>query len=122
MHSGGGMLDAAETVIAPASLLLLTKVIDRAREHIEAIPPPATKKRVHILWAAAKQARDLGASKVVHDAFMALAIDVNPIDRRGYWTGEDVRPSIRRFGRDDVSHEITWALRGWNPFEKGPLT
>ena len=114
------MLDAAETVIAPANLL--SKAIGLAREQIEAIPPPATKKRIHILWAYAKHARKLGESKAIRDAFMALAIEVNLIGRRGYWTGEDVRPSIRRFGREDVSHAITWALRGWNPFEKGPLT
>jgi hypothetical protein len=114
------MLDAAETVIAPSNLL--TKAIDLAREQIEAIPPPTTKKRIHILWAAAKHARELDESKTIHDAFMALAVEVNLIDRRGYWTGENVRPSIRRYGREDVSHAITWALRGWNPFEKGPLT
>jgi hypothetical protein len=113
------MTDAAgSTITAPD---MLTKAIDQARERIEAIPPPATKKRVHILWAAAKQARELGASKVVHDAFMALAIDVNLIDKNGRWTGADVRESIRRYGAEDVSHAITWALRGLNLFEKGPL-
>jgi hypothetical protein len=113
------MTDAASSTITAPDML--TKAIDQARERIEAIPPPATKKRVHILWAAAKQARELGASKVVHDAFMALAIDVNMIDKNGRWTGADVRESIRRYGAEDVSHAITWALRGWNPFEKGQL-
>lgn len=113
------MTDAASaTITAPD---VLTKGIDQARERIEAIPPPATKKRVHILWAAAKQARELGASKAVHDAFMALAINVNLIDRHSRWTGADVRESRRRNGAEDVSHAITWALRGWNPFEKGSL-
>jgi hypothetical protein len=113
------MTDAAgSTITAPD---LLTRAIDIARKHIEAEAPPATKKRIHILWAAAKQVRELGESKVVHDAFMALAIDVNLIAKNGRWTGTDVRESIRRYGAEDVSHAITWALRGWNPFEKGPL-
>ncbi|HEY5127438.1 MAG TPA: hypothetical protein VIJ35_09100 [Bradyrhizobium sp.] len=113
------MTDAAgSTITAPD---LLTRAIDIARKHIEAEAQPSTKKRIHILWAAAKQVRELGASKVVHDAFMALAIEVNLIDKNGRWTGADVRESIRRYGAQDVSHAISWALRGWNPFEKGPL-
>jgi hypothetical protein len=114
------MTDAAGTAIA-ADPDMLTEAIDQARERIEVIPPPATPKRIHILWAAAKQARGLGASKIVHDAFMVLAINVNLIDRHSRWTGADVRESRRRNGAEDVSHAITWALRGWNPFEKGPL-
>jgi hypothetical protein len=113
------MTDAASSTITAPDML--TKAIDQARERIEAISPPATKKLVHIFWAAAKQARDLGASKVVHDAFMALAIDVDLIDKSGRWTGADVRESIRRYGAENISRAITWALRGWNPFEKGPL-
>jgi hypothetical protein len=109
---------AGSSITAPD---MLTKAIDQARERIEAISPPATKKRVHILWAAAKQVRELGESKAIHASFMALAIDVNLIDKNGRWTGADVRESIRRYGAQDVAHAITWALRGWNPFEKGPL-
>jgi hypothetical protein len=45
----------------------------------------------------------------------------NLIDRHGRWTGTDVRWSVRRYGRQDVSHAIRWGLRGWNPFDKGPL-
>ena len=108
------------TITAPPDLL--TRATDLARERIEAEAPPATKKRVRILWAAAKQARGAAGDKAIHDAFMALAIQSGVIDRNGRWLGADVRESIRRFGREDVSHVITWALRGWNPFEKGPLT
>jgi hypothetical protein len=50
----------------------------------------------------------------VFKAFMALAIEVNLIDQRGFWTGNDIRDRVRRF----VSHVITWAMRGWNPFEQ----
>jgi hypothetical protein len=80
-----------------------------------------TKARIRALWAAAKKARGIGPADQVHAAFMALAIETNLIDARGYWTGSDVRDYVRRHGREDVAHVITWALRGWNPVEKGPL-
>jgi hypothetical protein len=81
----------------------------------------STKARTRMLWAAAKKAGNLGSSDVVHDAFVNLAVEVNLIDGNGRWTGEDVRESVRRRGREDAAHIIRWALRGWNPFEKGPL-
>ena len=106
---------------SPAPVDLLSEAINSARALLTDTSPP-TKQRISILWAAAKQARSLGASDVVSDAFMTLAIETNLIDKNGRWTGDDVRASVRRFGSEDVSHVITWALRGWNPFEKGPLT
>jgi hypothetical protein len=36
---------------------------------------------------------------------MQAAVDANLIDRRA----------------EDIEHVLRWALRGWNPFEKGPL-
>jgi hypothetical protein len=98
----------------------LDQVIDTLRPLL-ADPSLSTKARIRMLWGAAKKARDLGSSDVVRDAFMELAVEVNLIDRNGRWTGEDVRESIRRYGREDVEHTIKWALRGWNPFETGPL-
>jgi hypothetical protein len=105
---------------APA-IDLLSQAIERARPLVADASRP-TKERIRILWAAAKAARDCGASDVVHDAFVQLAVETNLIDEKGWWTGEDVRPSVRRYGREDVEHTIRWALRGWNPFETGPLT
>lgn len=78
----------------------------------------STKERLCILWAAAKAARHVPD---VRAAFMALAVESNLIDRGGRWTGDDVRADLRRHGAEDVEHVIAWALRGWNPFEKGPL-
>jgi hypothetical protein len=78
----------------------------------------STKERIRILWAAAKAARDAPDVRAV---FMALAVETNLIDRHGRWTGADVRESIRHYGAKDVEHAIVWALRGWNPFETGPL-
>ena len=53
---------------------------------------------------------------------MTLATETNLIDAAGRWTGEDLREDRRRYGREDVAHVIGWAVRGWNPFETGPLT
>jgi hypothetical protein len=97
----------------------LFQIIEKTRSMLAETLP--TKQRIHILWAAAKAARKLGADDVVRDAFMALAIETNLINERGYWTGNDVRDYVRRHGAEDVAHVVTWALRGWNPFEKGPL-
>jgi hypothetical protein len=107
---------------APFALSIdqLAQAIERVRQKLAESRP--TKERTRILWAAAKKARDLGAADVVRAAFMQLAVEVNLIDQNGRWTGADVRESVRRHGAEDVSHAISWALRGWNPFEEGPLT
>jgi hypothetical protein len=95
----------------------LFQIIEKTRSMLAQTRP--TKERIQILWAAVKAARKLGAEDdVVRDAFMALAIETNLINERGYWTGDDVRDYVRRHGAEDVEHVITWALRGWNPFEK----
>jgi hypothetical protein len=99
---------------------LLAQAIERTRPLLADITRPP-KERIRVLWAAAKMARDLGAWDVVHDAFMQLAVEVHLIDSNGWWTGEDVRESVRRYGAEDVAHAIRWALRGWNPFEEGAL-
>lgn len=80
-----------------------------------------TKTKIQALWAACKLAREFDEYDAVKAAFINLAIETNLINRNGYWTDDDVRQSVRSFGRKDVEHVITWALRGWNPFEKGPL-
>jgi hypothetical protein len=103
---------------SPPAVDLLTQVIEHVRPMLTI---GTTKERIHLLWAAAKKARVLGASDVVHDAFLALAVEVGLIDEHGRWVGDDVRETIRRHGAEDVSHVIRWAQRGWNPFEKGPL-
>jgi len=80
-----------------------------------------TKERIRVLWAGAKMAREVGAVDTIHRAFTQLVIDTDLIDGRGRWTGADVAERVRRYGAEDVAHVIRWALRGWNPFEKGPL-
>ena len=77
-----------------------------------------TRARVRTLWATARAARKLGAEDVVIDAFLRLAVEVNLINARGWWTSEDVRPDLRRHGRQDVTHVLNWAMRNRNPFER----
>jgi hypothetical protein len=102
--------------------------IDLLRRAVERVAPmladatKPTKERVRLYWASAKMARDLAASDVVHDTFMSLAITTNLIDPSGRWVPTDVRETRRAFGAQDVEHVIKWALRGWNPFEVGPIT
>lgn len=117
----------------PPAVDLLAQAIERAKKLMLADPNKPTKARLRILWSAAKKARDLGSMDVVHDEFMALAIEVNLIDQDGRWIGSDgasgymhiarnfVREYVRRFGAEDVDHVLRWAWRGWNPFEEGRL-
>jgi hypothetical protein len=103
------------TTLAHAPMDLLEQAIDAVRPLLLSGP---TKVRIRLLWSAARSARKLAAEDQIEAAFLELAIEVGLIDRRGWWLGEDVRPSIRRHGREDVLHAIRWALRNRNPFEK----
>lgn len=103
-----------------ASVDLLEQAIERVRPML-ANENRSTKERIRLLWAAAKKAREIASSKIILDAFMRLAVETRLIDEHGRWTGDDVRESVRRFGEEDVKHVISWAVRGWNPFEKGQL-
>jgi hypothetical protein len=113
-------LTAPECFTLETPVDLLAQAIEQALALLADSTQP-TKQRIRILWATAKKARDLGASDVVADAFMQLAIEVNLIDQRGRWAAADVYESTRPHGKEDIEHLITWALRGWNPFEKRPL-
>jgi hypothetical protein len=98
----------------------LQQVIENARPQV-ADQTATTKERLQVLWAYAKHSRGLAASDVLHNAFMQLAIEAKLIGPNGWWLPRDVRASIRRYGREDVEHVISWALLGQNPFETGPL-
>jgi hypothetical protein len=97
----------------------VAQIIEKTRPMLAETRP--TKERIRILWGAAKAARKLGVTAEINKAFIALAVEVNLIDKHGRWTGSDVREGVRRHGAEDVAHVIAWALRGWNPFEEGPL-
>jgi hypothetical protein len=110
----------ARPIEQPAPVDLLAAAMERVRPAVSD-RRKSTKQRMRTLWAAAKAARDLGTWDVVHGVFGALAVQAGLINSRGWWTGADVRPSARSYGLEDIDHVITWALRGWNPFEKDPL-
>ena len=99
---------------APQVVDLLEQVIERLRPRLLV---GTTKERTRALWAAALTVRNLATEDVVHDRFIRLALEIGLIDRRGYWTGEDVRASIRRHGREDIAHVLRMAARNRNPFE-----
>jgi hypothetical protein len=103
---------------APVVIDLLEDAIARVRP---SLLEGSTKQRIRLLWGAAKMARNLGASDVVRDRFVELAVEVGLIDRSGYWTGKGVHADFRRHGREDVEHVIRWAQRRMNPFETGLL-
>jgi hypothetical protein len=84
-------------------------------------PARPTKVRVRLLWAAAKAVRGLDAGDAVAAAFKTLAVDAKLIDARGRWVAPNIADYRRSYGGEDVDHVIAWALRGWNPFEEGPL-
>jgi hypothetical protein len=98
----------------------LTLATDSVRETLADRSQP-TKMRAHLLWAAAKAARDLGAADVVYNAFIALAVETNLINKHRQWTGIDICEHLRRYGAEDVAHVLGWAMRGRNPFAKGSL-
>ena len=100
--------------------MTLEQIIEGIRPMITNGSRP-TKERIRVLWAGAKMAREVGAVDTIHRAIVQLVIDTDLIDGHGRWTGADVAEHVRRHGAEDVAHVIRWALRGWNPFEKGPL-
>jgi hypothetical protein len=65
--------------------------------------------RLRVFWAAANAARDFAASDVLKAALLELARDTGLI--------ADLGPR----GYEDVEHILSWASRGLNPFEAGPL-
>ncbi len=67
------------------------------------------KRRLRLLWAAAKICRDLGAVDVVEEEFTKFARE----------TG--VLADLGRYAAEDLAHVIRWGLLGQNPFEEGPL-
>ena len=83
----------------------LEAVIEHLRPRLDRALP--IKARIRCWWAAAKAARSIAEPSAIETAFMALARDTSLI--------------IGRHGTEDAGHVLSWALRGWNPFEVGPL-
>jgi hypothetical protein len=66
-------------------------------------------RRIQGFWATAKASRGLGSDEVLAAKFVKLAEQSGLVADLG------------RHGRADVEHVLSGALKGWNPFAKGPL-
>ena len=67
------------------------------------------KQRLRSLWRAVKGARGEASDEIISAKFAKLARNNGLTSALGY------------HGEEDVAHVIRWGLRGWNPFETGPL-
>jgi hypothetical protein len=100
-------MSAADTAMAaPASLL--AQVANRVRARLTDRAVPA-KVRLQLFWATAKAARDFAATDVLREDLLDLAHSTR------------LHHDLGRHADEDLTHVIAWALRGWNPFETGPL-
>ncbi|HZM11096.1 MAG TPA: hypothetical protein VFC15_12885 [Candidatus Limnocylindrales bacterium] len=67
------------------------------------------KKRLRALWRDVKAARGQCTDEIIAAKFCALA------GKSG------LTAALGRYGEEDIAHVVSWALRGMNPFETGPL-
>jgi hypothetical protein len=67
------------------------------------------KERLLTFWSVLVESRDLGSSDVIADEFRNVAEESGLTD------------DVGKHGIEDIEHIISWGLRGFNPFEKGPL-
>jgi hypothetical protein len=86
---------------------LLTQVIDQLRPHLAR--NILVRERLVTFWSFVMESRRLGASDVVEEDFRVVAHDCGLIEDLG-WNGTEF-----------LEHVLQWGLRGFNPFEKGPL-
>ena len=100
------MNNAGTTMAVPASAL--AQVAARVRVWlIDRTIPVAL--RLRLFWATVKAARDFAATDALRQDFLDLAHSTR------------LHHDLGRHADEDLTHVIAWALRGWNPFETGPL-
>jgi hypothetical protein len=92
-------------ISAPSDLL--SQVIDELRPHLAR--NMLVRERLVTFWSFVVESRNLGATDVVQDDFRGVAHDCGLVADLG------------RNGAEFVEHVLQWGLRGFNPFEKGPL-
>ena len=90
-----------------AAMDLLDGAISALRPQLDRATP--IKQRIKAFWATAKVARLYAASDVVEAEFMSIARESGLVADLG------------RHGEEDATHVLSWAMRGMNPFETGPL-
>jgi hypothetical protein len=92
----------------PLARDMLAEAIEHLRPKIADHSLPL-KRRIRLIWGAAKVCRELGSSDVVEAELIKLTNEVRLIVHLG------------RHGTEDLVHIIRWGLLGHNPFETGPL-
>jgi hypothetical protein len=92
----------------PRAVDLLAQAIEYARGDLDRAKP--INERVRIFWAAVVAARDLGATDVVRDEFVLLAIDT------GLFAELEKHPPYA--AGETIEHLIRWGLFARNPFGK----
>jgi hypothetical protein len=88
----------------PRAIDLLANAIEFTRCELDRAKP--INDRVRIFWAAVVAARDLGATDVVRDEFLLLAVDVG------------LFADLGQHADQTIEHLIRWGLFGRNPFGK----
>jgi len=83
---------------------LLAQAIEYTR--VELNPAKPLNERVRIFWAAVVAARSLGATDVMRDEFLLLAVDVG------------LFADLGQHADQTIEHLIRWGLFGRNPFGK----
>jgi hypothetical protein len=91
---------------------ILNQAIEQVRPLLDRQLP--VKTRIKALWAAVKNARAFAASDVVAAEFSQLAHVIGLTADL-----DDLRRQLS--GEETVRHVLSWASRGMNPFETGPL-
>jgi hypothetical protein len=81
---------------------LLTQVIDQLRPHLARNIP--VSERIRTIWSVALESRKFGATDVIADEFLCIAVETGLIADLG------------RHGVEDVVHTVDWAMRGLDPF------
>jgi hypothetical protein len=95
-------------VAPPAAVDLLAHAIERVRSDLG--QADNLKQRARIFWAGVAASRDLGASDVIRDEFIVLAIDSGLFDQLSE------KPPYAAAAT--IDHLIRWGLLKRDPFGK----
>jgi hypothetical protein len=87
--------------------LSVASFLDSAIEHVKLDMEPTLPvgERLRSLWAGVVAARDLAATDVIEDEFLALAF------------ASGLARDLGQHAADSIRHIIRWGLLGQNPFQ-----
>jgi hypothetical protein len=95
-------------IAPPAAVDLLAHAVERVRSDL--VQAGTLKQRARIFWAGVAASRDLGASDVVRDEFIVLAIDSGLFDQLSE------KPPYAAAAT--IDHLIHWGFLDRDPFGK----